>query len=443
MEISENTRLLKLTWPIFIESLLAVLIGNMDAVMLSHYSENAVGAIGNANQLLGLLVVALNIIASATGIVVAQYLGAKKYSDINKIYSVAFFFNLILSVILSLSLLLFCDPILSILNIPQQMYADSKRYLMLVGGFLFLQGCLNVFAQIARSNGHTKYGMYVAIIINILNISLNYLFLYGPLEKLGFGANGVAVGTVLSRSIGLGIFIYIFIKHIDGEISVRYLRPFPKDMLTKMLRIGLPSTGENISYSLSQLAMLSFINTMGPIAVNVRVYSWLLSSFAWLFSGSISSATVIVVGHLVGSGNYDAAYKRVVKTLPAAISFSLIITITMYIFSPIAFGIFTDNPKVLALGATVLFVDIFVNIGRSVNLLVIQSMRAAGDVAFPTIMGVLSMWGIAVLFAYILGVRLGWGIMGVWVAMAMDEWLRSIISLIRWKMGGWRGKRVV
>ena len=95
--INEKTSLLKLTWPIFIETLLAMLIGNIDSVMLSNYSETAVGGVGNANQILGLLTLAFSIIASATGVIVAQYLGAKLLSKMNEIYTVSIFFNLALS----------------------------------------------------------------------------------------------------------------------------------------------------------------------------------------------------------------------------------------------------------------------------------------------------------------------------------------------------------
>ena len=90
-----------------------------------------------------------------------------------------------------------------------------------------------------------------------------------------------------------------------------------------------------------------------------------------------------------------------------------------------------------------MFIGIILEFGRATNLVVINSMRAAGDIKFPTYLGMASMWGVSVLFSYILGIKLGLGLVGIWIAMAMDEWIRGIVVFIRWKKGTWRGKSVV
>ena len=84
----------------------------------------------------------------------------------------------------------------------------------------------------------------------------------------------------------------------------------------------------------------------------------------------------------------------------------------------------------------------FLELGRTVNLVIIQSMRAAGDVVFPTVLGICSMWGISVVFAWVLGIGFKFGLQGVWWAMAADEIFRAVIVFIRWQKGSWRGKNV-
>ena len=115
----------------------------------------------------------------------------------------------------------------------------------------------------------------------------------------------------------------------------------------------------------------------------------------------------------------------------------------MYFISPYALRIFTRNEEILSLGSKVMFIGIILEFGRATNLVVINSMRAAGDIKFPTYLGMASMWGVSVLFSYILGIKLGLGLVGIWIAMAMDEWIRGIVVFIRWKKGTWRGKSVV
>lgn len=443
LKINEKTSLFHLTWPIFIESLLAMLIGNIDSLMLSNYSETAVGGIGNANQILYFLTLAFSIIASASGVVVAQYLGAKLKDKISEIYTVSIFFNLVISGIVSLIIFLFSSIIFKIMKVPAELLPDATSYMKILGGFIFLQALFNVFAQIFRSNGLTKVGMYISLSVNIINIIGNYIFLYGPLSFLDLGVTGVAISSVFSRFIAVIIAIYFFIKHIDGTISLKYLKPFPINTLKKLLKIGIPTAGESISYSISQLFIMSFVNVLGLVAVNARVYSSLLSNFCYLYSVSVAQATQIITGHCVGAGNEDGAYRRVLKTLKSAIFISVIIATLMYFISPYALRIFTRNPEILNLGSKVMFIGIILEIGRSTNLVIINSMRAAGDIKFPTYLGMASMWGISVLFSYIFGIKLGLGLVGIWIAMAMDECIRGIIVFIRWKKGNWRGRSVV
>ena len=116
LEINEKTPMLLLAGPIFVELLLNILLNNVDTVMLSRYSENAVGAVGIANQMMFLFIIMFNVIAGATGVVVAQYLGAKKTENMNQIYTLSVAFNLVLGMILSLIVAFFGNGFCSALS---------------------------------------------------------------------------------------------------------------------------------------------------------------------------------------------------------------------------------------------------------------------------------------------------------------------------------------
>lgn len=442
-----NTPLVKLALPVFVQALLSLLIGYADSLMLTRYSDTAVGAVGNANQVLGFLTLAFTIISSATGVVVSQYLGAKALDKISKIYTVSIAFNLALSVTISLIVFFGSTGLLSLMQLPEEMMRDSVSYMKIVGGFMFLQALTETFYQILRSNGKVVFGMIIALVTNILNIFGNYMFLYGPLKMFGLGATGVAVSSVFSRFAALVVIILYFHFKIEGNISVKYLSPFPKDILKSLIKLGIPTAGENISYNISQIIISAFVNTMGITAINTKIYCGTLTNFSYLYSISVAMATQIIVGHAVGAGNYDFAYKRVYKSILPSIIISVGIAVTNYLLSPVTLALFTANTEAISLGRDVMFIAIFLEIGRTCNLVVINSMRAAGDVKFPTYLGIASMWGVSVLFAYILGIALnpilGLGLRGVWTAMAADEIIRGIIVIIRWQKGSWRNKSVV
>lgn len=445
-----HSSVLKLAWPIFVQALLSMFLGYADTLMLSGYNQTAVGAIGNANQVLGFLTLAFTIISSASGVVVAQYLGAKQKDKINQIYTVCIAFNLVLSLAISLLVFFGSRMLLSLLRTPDEMMNDASTYMKIVGGFIFTQAVLDTLSRIFQSNGKTVFGMVISLGINAINVGGNYLFLYGPLKFLRLGASGVAVSTTVSRTIGLMIAFVLFSLFIDGKISVRYLKPFPKDILKTLLRLGIPTAGETISYNISQLFVTGFVNTLGIVAINTKIYAGILSNFAYLYSISVAMATTIIVGHAVGAGDYDFAYKRVNKTMRSALIISVAIACFNRLISPVTFGLFTSNPDILdlkpqimALGQQVMVIAIFLEMGRTSNLVIINSLKAAGDVKFPTYLGIVAMWGCSVVGGYLLGIVCGLGLRGIWVAMAADEIVRGIIVAIRWRRGTWRGKRVV
>ncbi len=440
----KNMSLLKLGWPIFVQSLLSMCLGYIDTLMLSKFSNDAVGGIGNANQIMSFLTLAFSIIASATGVIVAQYIGAKVKEKLSEIYTVSITFNLILSGAISVIILLGCNGIVKLMKVPTAMVPYARDYMMIVGGFMFLQAIFDTFSQIFRSNGKTQIGMIIAVGMNLVNIVGNYCFLYGPLKFLDLGVKGVAISTTASRIFAVITAIIFFTVKIEGKISPKYLFPFPKDILKKLLKLGIPTAGENISYNIAQLIIMVFINSFNStVFTNTKIYCNILSSFAYLYSVSAAMATAIIVGQSVGANEEDYAYNKVLKTLKGALIISIAIACISFIISPFTLGIFTTDTAVIKLGKKIMLICIFLEMGRTTNLVIINSMRAAGDVKFPTYLGMASMWGISVLLGYIFGIVLNLGLTGIWIAMALDEIVRAIVVYIRWNHGGWRGKSVV
>ncbi|MBQ7359427.1 MAG: MATE family efflux transporter [Lachnospiraceae bacterium] len=443
LEINEKTSMFLLAGPIFAEMLLNILLSNVDTLMLSNYSQNAVGAVGNANQMMVLFILLFNIIAGATGVVVAQYLGAKRTDNMNQIYSLSVIFNLVLGILISMLVLFGAEAFMNILKVDASQVGDAVKYMKIVGGFLFLQAGYNVMVQILRCHGYTRIGMYISLTVNLVNIVGNWLFLYGPLEFLHMGVAGVALSTVVARLIALVASLVIFFKLKIGKISLKELNPFPMDILSKMLRIGVPSAGENMAYSFYQLILLSFINPMGAIAANAKVYATTLMSFSVVFSNSMAQATQIVTGHLVGAGREEAADKRVMKTLWTSLPVAVVIAMVNCLICPFTLKLFNCDVETMELVRQVLMVGIVMEIGRTMNLVLIGSMKAAGDVLFPVFVGMAIMWGVGIPVGYTCGNLLSLGVAGVFMGTTADECTRGLIALFRWKRGKWRGKTVV
>lgn len=441
--INEYTPLLAIAGPMFFELLLGIMLNNIDTLMLSHYNEYMVGAVGNANQIMFLINILFNIIATATSVVVAQYLGAKMYDKMNMIYSLAVIFNAVFGVLLSALIVVLNPAFMAFLRISDEMRSYAMTYIYIVGGGSFLMAVYNVLIQILRCNGYPKIGMYISIAINVINIGGNYLFLYGGLKHLNMGVAGVAISTVTARLIAVIAAILFFYIGKIGKVSIKYIRPFPFSQLMKMIKIGLPSAGENFSYTAYQMCLLSFVNVMGNDSVNARAYCNLLISFAIVFSNSSAMATQIITGHLVGAGKEDMAYKRVFKTLLVSMPITIGLAFINWRICPNTLKIFTENENIIALGSMIMFVDIFVEIGRCLNMTFICSLKAAGAYLFPLIVGFFTMWGLGLTLGYTFGVLLGIGIAGIYMGTSTDECVRGLIVMYYWYKKKWYGKAVV
>ena len=443
IQITEKTPLLVLAGPMFLEMFLNILLHNVDTLMLSRYSENAVGAVGNANQIMNLLILMFGIITTATSVVVSQYLGAKRYDKMNMIYTLVLVVNLVFGMILSGLLVALKVPVMDMLGVSPEMLPDALAYINWAGGFLFMQAVYNVMVQILRCNGHTKVGMYISLAINGVNIVGNYCVLYGPLKHLELGVTGVALSTVFARVVALVLAFAFFYKYGIGKLSLKFLIPFPGKLLGQMIKIGLPSAGESMSYNMYQIVLLSFVNSLGNDAVNARVYCNSLISFACVFSNSAAMATQIITGHLVGAHEEDAAYKRVLATLKVSMPITIGLSTINWLASPYTLRLFTNNEHIIQIAFWVMLVDVLLEIGRCLNMTFVCSLKASGDYMFPLCVGLFTMWCIGVTVGYGMGIIAGLGVAGIFMGTAADEFIRGLIVMHRWRSGKWRGKAIV
>ncbi|TCL41004.1 MATE family efflux transporter [Harryflintia acetispora] len=440
MRIDAKTSLFGMTWPIFIELVLQMLVGNVDQIMLSHYSDTAVAAVGNANQIINVLILMFSVVSMATTILVSQYLGAGNREKVSQIYTLAVLVNLAISLAVAAAIFLINSRMFVWMATPQELIGDATTYILINGGLIFLQGLFMTYSAIFRSNALMKESMFIAVVINLTNILGNFLLINGAGVIPALGVAGAAVSSCLSRGIGVVIMIYLFRREVGGEISLRVLRPFPGNLLKRLLLIGLPSGGESLSYNMTQMCCLAFLNMLGTAVVTTKVYAVMFSMLAYLYVTAIAQSSQIVVGHLVGAGEMDDADRRTMRTLRSSVPVSFGIALLLFLCSDFLFGLFTQNSEILRMGKLVLGVEVALEVGRALNIVLVRALQAAGDVRFPVVVGIISQWLVSVGIGYLLGIVLHWGIAGIWAAMAADECLRGTVMLIRWRSGVWRTK---
>src|SRR5690625_332189 len=434
---AKNMTLFALTWPIFIELLLHMLMGNADTLMLSQYSDESVAAVGVSNQILSVIIVMFGFVAQGAAVLIAQNLGAEKEKTAGQIAMTSISLNLMIALLLSAALYIWAVPILNIMDLPSEIMGEAKTYMQIVGGLIFVQALIMTTGAILRSYGHTKDTMRVTIVMNILNVIGNYFVIFGPFGFPVLGVAGVAYSTAISRFIGFIALIFLLIKRTGEELDFTSFYRYQKKQVKNLLQIGIPSAGEQLSYNASQMVITYFVAQLGTIAITTKVYAQNIMMFIFLFSIAIGQGTQILIGHMIGAGKRREAYVRGLKSLRISLIVSLGMAGLVFIFSKPLLGIFTNDVSIIKLGSLLLFMTIILEPGRAFNLVMINSLRAAGDVKFPVYIGIIVMWGVGVTTAWFFAIYLGLGLTGIWISFICDEWLRGIFMLKRWKKQKW------
>jgi putative MATE family efflux protein len=420
-----------------------MLLGTADVFMLSRISDTTTGAVGLANEIIFFCILMFGFVGIGTSVVVSQYIGAGRGGEASRISALAVTINLAFGIVVSLALVGFGEPLMRLMNLSPEQIDIAERYLSIIGGFIWVEALSYAVSSVIRAGGHTKSVMYVTLGVNMIHVTGNYLLIFGNLGFPEWGVTGAAVSTVVSRVLGVAVLFAILYRRIPSPIRLKDYVTWNGSYVKKILSVGLPAAGEHLSWQSQYLMVVSFVNMIGVTALNTHVYVMNVSNYFMALALAIGNGTEIIVGQMVGAGEMDAAYKRLIRSVKISFGLTLAVVGAASLFRYSIIGMFTDDPDIISVGAGIFLLSIVLEPGRTFNMVVINSLRAAGDARFPVLMGVCSMWGVSVPLAYLLGVHWGVGLLGVWIAFAVDEWLRGILMLLRWRSRVWEKKALV
>lgn len=432
--------LTKLVVPIFIETLLIMMLGAVDTIMLSQYSDESVAAVGVVNQIVMFAFLIFEVINIGTSVLCSQYLGAKLHDKMIQVVGVSLVLNIVVGLAVSCILHFGASYLLNLMGLRPELLQYGIGYMEIVGAFAFFQAISLTISASLRSANKAIYPMLVTVLVNIMNIAGNYILIFGKFGLPALGAEGAAISTSVARGVSMVVlFIILFRKHIP-KFPLVLFRPFPWIELKNLLKIGIPSAGENMSYSFSQVVITYFINILGNNALATRTYTVNIVMFVYLFAIAMAQGGAISIGHLVGQDKIRAAYLLGKYVMRLSILVSLILSCLWAVFGHTIFSMLTNNGEIIRLGVTIMTIDILVEIGRAVNIYATNALRSAGDVNFPFYLGVIVQWSVSVGLSYLLGIHWGWGLVGMWIAFLLDENIRAIVFVKRWNSMKWAQK---
>ncbi|XHY19883.1 putative FMN/FAD exporter YeeO [Vibrio sp. NH-UV-68] len=434
--IDKRMNIVALTWPLFVEILLRTALNTSDVFMLSGYSDKAVSAVGVIAQLSFFLIIVSSMVSSGTGILIAQYNGSERAQESSYVAVASIALSCLVGVLLSLIAVIGAYSFLPLYGLEAQVEQYAQEYLLISGVMTFNITLGIVFTTILRSHGYSRSPMLVNLLSGVINIIGNYIALYQPFGLPVYGVQGVAIATVISQVFST-IILWQVLKRSDITLPFKQYRAIPRLIYSRIIKIGAMNAGEVLSYNMAQICITFFIVQMGTASLAAFTYAQNIARLSFAFALALGQGSQIQAGYYIGRGWIDSILTRVQRYFVIGFVVSTAVTVMIYLLRDQVINLFTQDPKIAALTASLIAGSILLEAGRVFNLIFISALKAAGDIQFPVKMGIVSMWGLGVGMSYLFGVYWGYGVLGAWMAIALDEWFRGIIMARRWRSKVW------
>ncbi len=429
--------LLSLAIPILVESVLRSFMGTINISLLGNYSDSAVAAVGVSNQIMNVVIVAFNAITAGTAVLINQYIGAKKEKEANQIGMNAMTVSFLLGCAVTLFLTTCATPILRSLSLEEDLLPDASVYLRWMGGSAVMTAVSSLISVLFRCHGNAKIPMFVVMIANVINVTGTYLVVNRPFEIPLYGVSGVAIVRFSSDTFTLLALALLLIRARYGY-RLRDLFRFKLLYIRRILGIGLMTSAEGICYTTSQVVTTGFLTAYGMVALSTKTYVQNIEYYAYIMGSSLGQAAQILSGHMMGAGETEKAYSYINKIWRYVVSCNILFGTLLYVFSDSVMGFFTSSQEIIELAKPLLAIDIAIHFARSFNHTHNQGLRAAGYVFWPMIIAISSIWILNVGLSYVFTVLLKWGIIGIWIGAAADEWFRGLCVMTLWQTKRWK-----
>ena len=438
-----NKALKKLILPLIIEQILIMAVGVADTVMVSYAGEVAISGVGLVDMFNNLIITVLAAIDAGGAIIVSQYIGNKDRKNANKASSQLLTITIVIATVIMLGCLVFHRILLSTFFGAIEMdvmKAATTYFLISAISFPFL-GVYNSAAALYRSMEKTRTTMYVSILMNIINVVGNYFGVF----ILHAGVAGVAVPTLISRIVAAIIMFALSLNSSNlVYVKIKNVFAWDQEMISRILKIAVPNGIENGLFTLGRVLVKSIVALFGTSQIAANSVAGSIDQIAVVVVNAINLGIVVVVGQCIGANDYEQAKYYIKKLMKISYIVTGIIGSAVILLLPWILNLYSLSSEARNLTfILVIMHNIMATALHPTAFVLPNGLRAAGDVKFSMVVGIVSMilfrLGAAVLF----GIIFNLGIIGVWIAMGSDWLCRSVCFVIRFIKGKWRQFKVI
>lgn len=437
-----------LALPVVARMFLQMLVGVVDLAMVGRVGPAAISAVGMSNQVFILSTALLNAFTVGTTALVARMVGARK-PDQAKVYArqslvVTFVVGLVIGAVVFLGAEYIMKFMLIASDNPDpEIIKFGAQYLQIVGAAEPLTFVMVNCYAILQGAGNMKTPLYIMGAANIFNVVFDYLLIFG----IGFfpemGVAGAALATSGSKNLAAIIgLLYLFSKHSPIRLRLKESFRPQRERIMEIMRIGLPSAGEQLVRSSSTFILSMLVAGLGNIAIAANQIISKSMSMSFMPGIGFGHAATTLVGQNLGAQQPERAEKGGYVACKMAAVFMGIVGLCFFFFSHQIAGFFTDDVAVQAAAGDNLKILAISQPFLAYVMVMAGALRGAGDTTFVMLVTLIGTWGSRVFVAWFLGIFLGLGLRGVWIAMIIDNLSRAVMMIARYRAGKWKSIKV-
>lgn len=450
----EDALVMRLAWPCVIENLSATLVSLVDTAMVGSLGAVATAAVGvcaSPSWLMNGLVQALGVGGTA---LVARAIGAGERAEAEhtgrQVFKVA-----VLMALLIMAVMFFGAPLIPIImSAKPEVHADAAAYMRIVSCCYLFHYTGMAMGALLRGAGDTKTSMISGIMANALNIVGNYFLIYQtrPVSLLGLrftmygaglGVRGAAAASAGAMGVAaLYVLIHMFGKKSALRVGFSFKERWDGSTLKRVFRIGLPAALERVAINLGQMLFAAMIASVGTIEVAAYHIAINVEGLGYMPAYGFSAAATTLVGQKLGAKAPDEAEKLGKRCVALSLVLLTAVGAVMYLASGALAAVFSPDPAVVAIAAAFIAICAVEQPFNAVSIVVSGALRGAGDTVMPFVYGLITMWGVRILGAWLFGLRLNMGVLAICWAMVADLGVRSLLLWGRFLHGKWKHMRV-
>lgn len=366
--------------PLLIGNLFQQLYNAVDSYVVGNYvGKVALAAVGASTPIINMLIGFFMGISTGAGVVIAQFFGAGDLSKMKKAIHNSIALTLVIGVVLTVIGLVFNDPILKAIGVPSDVFSEASTYLSIYFWSLIFVMIYNMGSGILRSVGDSKRPLYFLIFSSIINIVLDFLFV----KNFGFGVAGAGYATLIAQAISAIMVMYVLMKTEDSYKVVLKDIKFDKEILLKIIKIGLPTGFQQSIVSLSNVIVQSYINVYGASVIAGYSVTIKIDGFVNLPLQAFNMAITTFVGQNIGAKQYNRVKKGAyITTFLAMVTIGFFVVI-MYFFGRDFITLFNQEKDVIDAGRLMQLTFLPFYIFLPINQVINGVLRGAGRSAVP------------------------------------------------------------